>query len=365
MTKSDITIADGSRYAPSAPAETQRRVVEPGAFRFAAAYLDHGHIYGQTSGLLEAGGTLEAVYDPWKERARAFVEQYPQARIIDDFDELLADPALHMIAAAAVPSERAAIGVRVLESGKDYFTDKCPFTTLEQLEAVRQSVAATGRRYMVYYSERIHNEAAWHAGELVRSGAIGDVVHMLIMAPHRLSASTRPGWFFEKERYGGIITDLGSHQVEQFLTYTESTGAVVRFATAGNVAHPQYPELEDFAEFGLRSTTNDATFYARLDWLTPAGMPVWGDGRTFVVGTEGTLEVRKYIDPGRRVPASVILLADGSTLQVIDCHDKVGFPFFGRLIRDCLDRTETAMTQEHVFKSAEMSLLAQKRADKH
>lgn len=359
-----MNIADGSRYAPAANATTRQAVVAPGEFRFAAAYLDHGHIYGQTSGLLDAGGTLVAVFDPQPERASAFAEMYPQARIVRAFDELLDDPSLHMIAAAAVPSERAGIGERVLRSGKDYFTDKCPFTSLQQLEQVRATVAETGRRYMVYYSERLHNEGAWHAGELVRSGVIGDVVHMLIMAPHRLSDATRPDWFFEKARYGGIITDLGSHQVEQFLTYTGSADATVRFASVANVAHPTYPELEDFAEFSLAASDGVATFYARLDWLTPDGMPVWGDGRTFVVGTRGTMEVRKYIDPGQRVPASSIILADGSTMRVIDCQDKVGFPFFGLLIRDSLDRTEVAMTQEHVFKVAEISLMAQNEAER-
>ena len=34
----------------------------------------------------------------------------------------------------------------------------------------------------------------------------------------------------------------------------------------------------------------------RLDWFTPDGLPDWGDGRLFLVGTEGTLELRKNLD---------------------------------------------------------------------
>ena len=39
-----------------------------------------------------------------------------------------------------------------------------------------------------------------------------------------------------------------------------------------------------------------------------------------------------------------------------------GYPFFGQLILDCLNRTENAMTQEHAFKAAELCLTAQEKA---
>ena len=355
-------IREGSTYAPTSAARSAT-VVEPGEFRFAAAFLDHGHIYGQTSGLIDAGGTLSAVYDPDPDRLAEFVRRFPQAKPVDSFDRLLDDPGLHLIASAAVPVKRAGIGIKVLRSGKDYFTDKSPFTTLDQLARVREAVAETTRKYMVYYSERLHNEAAWKAGEMIREGAVGDVLQVLILAPHRLSKASRPAWFFEKERYGGIITDIGCHQVEQFLTYTDSTTATVNFARTENFGNPDHPGLEDFGEFSLTSPSG-ASFYARLDWFTPDGLPTWGDGRTFVLGTRGTLEVRKYIDVARRAPASVLLIADGSTVREIDCLGAVGFPFFGRLIQDVLNRTETAMTQEHVFMTAEISMQAQQIADR-
>ena len=354
-----MSIASGANYAPTGE---RRTVVGPDEFRFAAAFLDHGHIYGQTNGLLEAGGSLVAVYDPDPVKVQGFAERFPGVRVAASFEELLADDSLHLIAAAAVPNLRASIGAQVINSGKDYFTDKAPFTTLEQLAEIRSLVASTGRKYLVYYSERLHNEAGWHAGELVAAGAIGEVLHVTSLAPHRLSASQRPDWFFEKSRYGGIITDIGSHQVEQFLTYAGCADGRVSFAAVSNRNHPQYPELEDFGEFALEGE-NGATFFSRVDWFTPAGMDVWGDGRTFILGTTGSIEARKYTDLGRRSPASLLLLTDGDGTQEIDCLGKVGFPFFGQLILDVLNRTEHAMSQAHVFKAAELSLLAQQRAE--
>jgi predicted dehydrogenase len=352
-----VSISDGANYAPTSAA---RHVVEPGAFRFAVAYLDHGHINGQTHGLIEAGAQLVSLYEPDDARRQQFADRFPQARVASDFSEILDDPSIHLVASAAIPDRRADIGVQVLESGKDYFTDKSPFTSLDQLSTVRGVVERTGQRYFVYYAERIHNEAAWHAGELVASGAIGDVIQVMNIAPHRLSASSRPSWFFDKSQYGGILTDIGSHQVEQFLTYAGCHDADITLARVK--CHLDYPGLENFGEMAMVGD-NGASFYTRVDWFTPEGMPVWGDGRTFILGTGGSIEIRKYVDVARAAPASKVFLADAGSVTEIDCLGITGFPFFGQLILDSLNRTEIAMTQAHTFKAAELSMRAQQIAD--
>ena len=352
-------ISDGASYAPSGEAE---KVVAPGDFCFAAAFLDHGHIYGQANGLRDAGGSLRWVYDPDYSRMQKFADAYPGVKMATRFEQILDDPEVRLVASAAVPDRRAGIGIRVLEAGKDYFTDKSPFTSLEQLDEVRAAVLRTGRKYAVYYAERLHNDAAWHAGELIAQGAVGRVLQVLNLAPHRLSSSTRPDWFFDKSHYGGILTDIGSHQVEQFLTYAGCAEASVNFARVENFSHPEYPGLEDFGEMSLTGD-NGASFYTRVDWYTPDGLRTWGDGRTFIVGTAGTLELRKYIDVAGDAPASKLLLVNGEGERVMECQGNTGFPFFGQLIRDCLDRSEVAMPQEHCFKAAELSMRAQLLAD--
>lgn len=350
-----VNIADGASYAPSATVEP---VVSPGEFPFAAAFLDHGHIYGQCNGLCDYGATLKWVYDPDPARVAAFREKFPQVGVAESFQQILDDPEIRLVAAAAIPNERAAIGARVLSAGKDYFTDKSPFTSLAQLDEIRALVAQTGRKYLVYYAERLHNDAAWRAGEMIAEGAVGRVLQVINVAPHRLSKDSRPEWFFDKARYGGIITDIGSHQVEQFLTYADCNEARINFARACNFNNPDRPGLEDFGELSLTGD-NGASFYCRVDWFTPAGLRTWGDGRSFILGTEGSLEVRKYIDLAREAPASRLFWVNGESEAEIDCHNRSGFPFFGALIRDVLDRTENAMTQAHAFKAAELSLQAQ------
>ncbi len=352
-------ISTGLDYAPTAQA---KKVVEPGAFIFASAFFDHGHIYGQTNGLKDAGATLKWAYDPDRKRLSDFLKKNPEAQAAESYEQILNDPAVKLVCAAAIPSERAGIGFQALEAGKDYFTDKAPFTTLEQLKQAREVVTKTGRKYMVYFSERLHNEGGMAAGQLIAEGAVGRVLQVINLAPHRLSQSIRPDWFFDKEKYGGILTDIGSHQFEQFLSYTGATDATINFARVENFNHPDQPGLEDFGEASL-TANNGVSFYCRLDWFTPDGSASWGDGRTFVMGTEGTLEVRKYLDVAREAPSSKIFLVNGTEEREIQCLGNTGFPFFGDLILDCIHRTETAMTQEHAFKAAELSLQAQAMAD--
>lgn len=350
---------EGFNYAPSGKPQP---VVKPGEFVFAAAYLDHGHIFGQCNGLIEAGGVLKYVYDRDPKRVADFIARYPQAKAVASFDEILDDKTIQLVAAAAIPCERGDIGCRVMQAGKDYFTDKSPFTTLEQLAKARQVVASTGRKYMVYYSERLHVESAWYAGELIQQGAIGRVLQVINLAPHKLSKGSRPDWFFDKAQYGGILTDIGSHQFEQFLAYTGAKEASVNFARVDNFANADKPGFEDFGEASLLADTG-ASYYCRLDWFTPDGLRGWGDGRLFVLGTEGFIEVRKYLDLGRETGGDLVFVTNNEKEQVIDCKGKVGFPYFGKLILDCLNRTENAMTQVHAFKATELAMLAQQKAD--
>ncbi|MBJ6360985.1 Gfo/Idh/MocA family protein [Paenibacillus sp. GCM10012307] len=349
---------DGMNYAPKGK---PRPVVASGQFIFAAMALEHGHIYGMCNGLIEAGAVLKMVYDPDPEKVAAFCRQYPGVRIASSEQDILQDPEIRLVAAAAIPCERGPLGVKVMRHGKDYFTDKTPFTTLAQLEEARAVAAETGRKYTVYFSERLHVESAVFAGQLIAEGAIGRVVQVLGLGPHRLNASSRPDWFFRHEQYGGILCDIGSHQIEQFLYYTGNTDARVVSSKVANYNNKEYPELEDFGDATLTGA-NGSTQYFRVDWLTPSGLSTWGDGRTLLLGTEGYIELRKYVDIARSQQGNHLYLVNADGEQHIELEGKVGYPFFGELILDCLERTERAMTQAHIFKAAELCLIAQQQA---
>ena len=269
-----------------------------------------------------------------------------------------------LVAAAAIPCDRAALGVRVMESGKDYFTDKAPLISLEQLDAAKAACARTGRRYFVFYSERLCSESAVCAARLIEQGRIGRVLQVMGMGPHRLGPpEKRPDWFYRKAQYGGILCDIGSHQIEQYLFFSGAKDASIMSSHVANYQHPDYPELEDFGEVSLVGD-NETSGYLRVDWFTPGGLRTWGDGRTFILGTDGYMELRKYVNVGVGPEKDQVFLVDHQGEHLIHAAGQTGIPFFGQMIRDCLDGTETAMTQAHIFKAAELCVRAQMAARK-
>ena len=352
---------DGMNYAPVSQGKTEV-VCEPGEFRFGVIGLDHGHIYAICNGLLEAGAQLIKVWDPDSGKIDEFLERYPQAAAAGSEAEILEDQTLQMVASAVRPSRRCDLGIRVMESGKDYFVDKPGMLTLDEIQQARAACGKTGRKYIVYFGERIHVEGAVYAEQLIKSGAVGRVLQVTILAPHRLNRGIRPDWFFEKKENGGIITDLGSHQIEQFLTFCGAKSAKVLHSAVANYGNRDKTEFYDFGE-GTLLADNGATCWFRVDWFTPDGLSAWGDGRVFIMGTEGTIEIRKYLDVGVSGDGDLVIWVDKDKEHREHVTGKTGFVFFGKLIRDCLDRTENAIEQAHVFEAMRVTIEAQETAE--
>lgn len=329
--------------------------------RFAVIGINHGHIYGQVNLLLRAGAELVSVFAPEPDLLATFTKTFPQARVAGSAEEILEDQTIQLVVSAAIPNERAPLGFAVMQHGKDYMSDKPGFTTLEQLEEARRVQAETGRIYSICYSERFENAATVKVGELVQAGAIGRVLQTIGLGPHRTNIPSRPPWFFERERYGGILADIASHQADQFLFFTGSTRAEVVAAQVANYNHPQYPGLEDFGDVMLRG--DGGTGYIRVDWFTPNGLDTWGDTRLTVLGTEGYIEVRKNIDIAGRPGGNHLFLVDQAGTHYVDCKG-VPLPYGAQLIADIVNRTETAMTQAHCFLASELVLRAEAQAQR-
>lgn len=328
--------------------------------KFGVININHSHIYGMIDAITRGGGELTCFYAKETDLATAFSKRYPQAKLAGSEAEVLENPAIKVILSSGIPDERAPLGVKVMRHGKDYLVDKPGIITLEQLAEVRKVQKETKRIYNIMYSERFENRGTVKAGELVKDGAIGKVIQTIGLGPHQINPKTRPDWFWDKKRYGGIICDIGSHQFDQFLFFTGSTSAQVVSSQVGNVYHPQYPLFEDFGDVVVRG--NGGMGYVRNDWFTPDGLGSWGDGRLTILGTEGYIEVRKNIDVGLPDHAgNHVYMANNKGVQVIDAN-KSPLPFGELFVDDVLNRTETAMTQAHCFLATEIALKAQKNA---
>ncbi len=343
----EIILKPGERSAPKE------------SIRFSVIGLNHGHIYGMVNALIEGGGELVAVYSREPELLPNFTRRYPNAKIAKSEEEIIEDNSIQLVASAGIPVERAPLGIRVMKSGKDYMTDKPGIVTFAQFEEVKKVQKETKRIYSIMYSERLGNRASVQAGELVHSGAIGKVVQTIGLGPHRMRPQTRPDWFFYPEKAGGILCDIGSHQCDQFLFYTNSKQAEVSSSQIGNFNIPDYPEYMDFGDMNVRSP--HSTGYIRIDWFTPEGLPTWGDGRTFILGTEGYIEMRKYIDIAGREGGDHLFLVNQKEVKYYNCS-QVHMPYGEQLVNDVVSRTETAMTQDHCFLATELAIKAQEMA---
>ena len=330
---------------------------------FGVVGADHRHIYHLIEGLLRAGavcaGYVSASSDP--KVVEGVQSRFPQLRAVDTAQELYENPAIDLIVTAAVPCERAGIAIQAMQHGKDVLTDKPGVTDRTQLQQVEAAVKATGRRFAICFSERMIVPSVATAHRLIEDGAIGEVVQTLGMGPHRLNAAIRPDWFFDKSQYGGILVDIASHQIDQFLVLTRSTDAEISHAAIGHLGRATRPDFQDFGEVALQSKTNHSRGYIRVDWFTPEGLPTWGDGRLFITGIAGTIELRKYVDIEGRSGTDHLFLCDRQGTRYIDCTSEP-ITFFNKLVQDIQDRTETAISHAHAFTVCRLALDADAHA---
>ncbi len=342
-------------------------VITPGKIKFAVISINHPHIYGMTDAIKRGGGELVAVYAKEADLLAAFSKAYPEAKLAKNENEILEDKSIQLVLSSGIPDERAPPGIRVMQHGKDYLTDKPGIITLEQLAQVKKVQKETRRIYSIMYSERLENKGTEKASQLVKAGAIGNVIQTINIAPHRISnkygtsgLAVRPDWFWDKKRYGGILTDIGSHQFDQYLHFTNTTEATVLMSQVGNVHFPEAPLFEDFGDVMLSG--NGGVGYIRVDWFTPNGLDSWGDGRLTILGTDGYIEVRKNIDilSGKKGGNQLYLVNQKETVHM-DCNNEA-LPFGPLFVDDVVNRTETAMSQAHCFLATELALKAQKQA---
>jgi len=347
------------------PAQTEE--VPKYHIKFAVCGMSHDHIYGMIGAIQRGGGEMVAAWGGEDDKLAAFTKRYPDVKMVKTQDEILNDPSVQLVLSSQIANERAPLGVRAMKHGKDFLSDKPGITTLEQLAQVRATIAETKRIYGIMYSERLEVKAAVYAGVLVQQGAIGKVIQTINIAPHQIiqghgdagGGTGRPEWFWNPDQYGGILCDIGSHQVDQFLFYTGSKEAVIAESQVANVRHPDRPRFQDFGDMVLRG--DRGLGYVRLDWFTPDGLGTWGDGRLFILGTDGYIEIRKYTDVAVKPQGNNLFIVDAKQARYIDCNN-MPLPFGPEFVADIVNRTHVAQDQVQCLLAAELVIKAQMNA---
>ena len=328
--------------------------------RFSVIGLNHPHIYSMVRTVISGGGELTTFHAKEEDLADEFLRTFPQTRRVATEAEILKDNAVQLVLSASIPNERAPLGIRIMEHGKDFMVAKPGVTSLSQLATLRKVQKKTGRIFSVNYG-RLGSKTLLKANELIKAGAIGKVIQIIGKSPHRIRLQHRPDWFYNKKYFGGVICDLVTHEMDSFLFLTGSTSGKIIASQTGNFTHPQCIDFEDFGDVMVQG--NHGTGYFRVDWLMPDGVDVSGDSRTTILGTDGYIEIRGAIDLAGRKGGNHLFLVDHKNVQYIDCND-VEVLHGTQMVDDVVNRTETVMTQSHCFLATELTLLAQKKAVK-
>ena len=324
--------------------------------------IDHGHIFDMLDEMIKEGCNCNHFWTKGSPLTlKEFNQKYPNIKRVENKSEILENDKIDMILISSIPKDRANLSIEALKSGKDVMVDKPGCSSLDQLDNLKQAVKETGKIWSVNFSERFHVAAVAKAEELVAEGKIGKVKQTMGTGPHRQGNYERPDWFYDRESYGGVITDIGSHQIHQFLVFTGSNKAKVTHALVENTTKKQFPGFQDFGEINL--TGNGGHGYIRLDWFTPDALPTWGDGRLFILGDKGFIEIRKYTDLAKSDSGNHLYYANNEEVKHLDCKN-VKLPYFRNLIEDVLNRSETACKQELTYLTMELAIKAQEIAEK-
>jgi predicted dehydrogenase len=336
--------------------------------KFGVCGMSHDHIYGMIGAMQRGGGELVIAWADEEDKIAGFKAKFPDVKFARTQDEVLHDPDIQLVLSSEKANERAGIGVRAMRAGKDFLSDKPGVTTLNDLALIRKTIAETKRIYGIMYSERLEVKAAVYAGELVKQGAIGKVIQTINIAPHQINQrpgtdgggmGSRPAWFYNDVQFGGILCDIGSHQVDQFLFYTGSTQAEIVASQVANVRHHNFPHFQDFGDMMLRGDAGLG--YVRLDWFTPYGLGTWGDGRLFILGTDGYIEIRKYTNVAVKAQGNNLFLVDNKEARYIDCNN-MPLPFGPQFVADIVNRTHIAQDQSQCLLAAQLVIEAQNKA---
>jgi predicted dehydrogenase len=239
--------------------------------------------------------------------------------------------------------------LEAFEKGLHVFCEKPASITLAELSELEAGFHSNpGVHFSTMMGIR-YAPAFYTAWRLVRSGAIGQV--RLVTAQKSYRLGVRPGYYFQRETYGGTIPWVGIHAIDWVDWFCQVPFLSVR-ASQSRIGNHGYGSLEVSAQCFFR-LEDEILAAVSLDYLRPAKAPTHGDDRIRAAGTGGVVEVRG---------GKVFLINDdqeGEQEIAASCERQV----FGDFVRQIEQGIEGLISPEEIFRVTRASLLAQKSAD--
>lgn len=187
-----------------------------------------------------------------------------------------------------------------LERGLHVFADKPAAANNEGLERLAAAVKAHPElTFTVGLTLRVIPEYV-RLRELVKDGAIGELVYATARRAYRMRRETRPDFMFDSSLSGGIWVELAVHDVD-YVRWLAGVDYLSVSAIHGNASSPEEP-FQDHG-CGLFRLEGGVTALIEHNRLAP-NVGASADNRFSAVGTEGVLDM---------APGGGLYLWNGST----------------------------------------------------
>lgn len=144
------------------------------------------------------------------QRAREFAEEHGFEKILDTYGEVLEDSDVEAIYNPLPNGLHAVWNLRAIEAGKHVLSEKPSAANAEEAKEVLDAVSSSKVKFMEGFHYRYH-PVMEKMLELIRSGALGDILHVEIEAGFTLERPDDPRW--DLELAGGALMDIGCYAV--------------------------------------------------------------------------------------------------------------------------------------------------------
>lgn len=253
--------------------------------------MAHPHIFAMINEVLNEEKDLKivALCDPkTPEYVKKAQEKIHGVSVYNSEQELYSNEKFDIVMSSAIGSDKGGIAIRALSSNKSIMFDKPLVTTTRELDIIVSLIKDNTQLKIMLWLTCRYSDSYYTVKKLIESGEIGEVVHLYFVRPHRLAPSTRPDWMFNHQMYGGIINDIGVHDLDLARWYTKSECKEILSATTSNTRFPEY-DINDNGSVFIKME-NGAEAMVFENWLTPDAFPSHGDTRVSITGTKGTIE---------------------------------------------------------------------------
>jgi predicted dehydrogenase len=192
------------------------------------------------------GAVVRALADSDPGRLRSLASALPGVATYSDYDALIADPSVDLVAVCVPVTLHAAVARAALRAGKHAFVEKPLALTTDDCDRLVDEARhgeVRGVRSAVGFNLRSHR-LVQEARRLVQSGRLGNIELLRTVWTADWTGRNRPEWHSTREQGGGALLEIGSHLVDLWRFLLDSEVEVVHALSTSAAFDDQTVVLE-------------------------------------------------------------------------------------------------------------------------